>query len=92
MPEAPFQVRRATDADRFPLAVVFAAIAEERDGIASEPPVAVAKRAAGWTIEWTYVAIGGDEVVGSLHLEPNSFGYGEIGMAVARAGGGRGVG
>ena len=39
MPAAPFQVRPARDDDRRPLAELFAAVAEERDGIATEPPV-----------------------------------------------------
>jgi len=37
--------------DRLPLAVVFAAVAEERNGIATEPPVDVEARAASWTVE-----------------------------------------
>ncbi len=84
MTDSPFQVRPATDADRVPLATLFAAVAEERDGIATEPPVDVDATAAGWTIEWTYVAVAGDEIVGSIHLDPNRFGLGEIAMVVAR--------
>jgi hypothetical protein len=33
------EIRQAEDADRRPMALLFAAVAEERDGIAAEPPV-----------------------------------------------------
>jgi RimJ/RimL family protein N-acetyltransferase len=92
VPDAPFQIRPARDDDRLPLAVLFAAVAEERDGIATEPPVDVEARAASWTIDGTLVAVAGTEIVGSLHLDPSRFGFGEIGMAVAREWRGRGVG
>ena len=48
MPAAPFQVRPAREGDRHPLAELFAAVAEERDGIATEPPVDLEARAASW--------------------------------------------
>jgi RimJ/RimL family protein N-acetyltransferase len=86
------EIRPARDDDRVPLAVLFAAVAEERDGIASEPPVDVAARAASWTIEETLVAVAGDEVVGSIHIGRSRHGFGDIGMAVAREWRGRGVG
>ncbi len=89
---APFQVRPASDDDRLPLAVLFAAVAEERNGIATEPPVDVEERAASWTLDGTLVAVAGAEIVGSLHLDASRHGFGEIGMAVARDWRGRGVG
>ena len=92
MADAPFAIRPATDDDRVPLAVLFAAVAEERDGIATEPPVDVEGRAASWTLEGTLVAVAGGEIIGSLHVEASRFGYGELGMAVAREWRGRGVG
>jgi ribosomal protein S18 acetylase RimI-like enzyme len=92
MREAPFQIRPARDEDRLQLALQFAAVAEERDGIATEPPVDVEARAASWTIEGTLVAVAGAEIIGSLVLEPSRHGFGEIGMAVAREWRGRGVG
>ncbi len=92
VPDAPFEIRPARDEDRMPLAVLFAAVAEERDGIATEPPVDVEARAASWTLDGTLVAVAGAEVIGSLHLEPSRFGFGELGMAVAREWRGRGVG
>ena len=86
------EVRAAVDADRLPLAVLFAAVAEERDGIATEPPVDIEARAASWTLVGTFVAVEGVEIVGSLHVETSRFGFGELGMAVAREWRGRGVG
>jgi ribosomal protein S18 acetylase RimI-like enzyme len=90
--KAHFEIRAARDEDRLPLALLFSAVAEERDGIATEPPVDVEARAASWTLEATFVAVAGTQVVGSLHLEPSRHGFGEIGMAVAREWRGRGVG
>ena len=92
MPEALFQIRPARDEDRLPLAILFAAVAEERDGIATEPPVDVEARAASWTIDGTIVAVAGPELIGLLNVEPSRHGFGEIGMAVARKWRGRGVG
>jgi ribosomal protein S18 acetylase RimI-like enzyme len=87
-----FQIRPARDDDRLPLALVFAAVAEERDGIGSEPPVDVEARAASWTLDGTIVAVGNGEVIGSIHVAASGHGYGEIGMAIAREWRGRGVG
>jgi RimJ/RimL family protein N-acetyltransferase len=86
------RVRPADDSDRFPLAEIFAAVAEERDGIATEPPVDVEARAASWILEGTLVAVAGAEVVGSIHVDARRFGVGEVGMAIARPWRGRGVG
>ena len=92
MAEAPFEVRLAREEDRLPLAVLFAAVAEERDGIATEPPVDVEAWASRWTLDGTLVAEAGGEIVGSLHVERSRFGFGDLGMAVAREWRGRGVG
>ena len=92
MSDAPFQIRPADDDDRLPLAALFAAVAEERDGIATEPPVEIEARAASWTLDGTLVAVVGGEIVGSLHVERSRFGFGELGMSVAREWRGRGVG
>jgi len=86
------EIRPARDDDRVPLAVLFAAVAEERDGIASEPPVDVDARASSWTIEETLVAVTGDVVVGSIHIGRSRHGFADVGMAVAREWRGRGVG
>jgi RimJ/RimL family protein N-acetyltransferase len=87
-----FEVRLAGEEDRLPLALLFAAVAEERDGIASEPPVDVEQRAESWTLDGTIVAVAGDQIIGSMHVEESRFGFGEIGMMVARDWRGRGVG
>ena len=92
MPAAPFQVRPARDGDRHPLAELFAAVAEERDGIATEPPVDLDARAESWQLEWIFVATAADEVIGLVHLDPSRFGYCDIALAVAREWRGRGVG
>jgi ribosomal protein S18 acetylase RimI-like enzyme len=87
-----FELRPARDEDRLPLAHVFAAVAEERDGIASEPPVDIEARAASWTLDGTIVAVADGDVIGSIHLDVSRHGFGEIGMAVVREWRGRGVG
>jgi RimJ/RimL family protein N-acetyltransferase len=86
------EIRLATDEDRLPLARLFAAVAEERDGIAAEPPVDVERRASRWQLDRTFAAVADGVVIGELHLEPPFFGCGEIGMMVARDWRGRGVG
>jgi RimJ/RimL family protein N-acetyltransferase len=92
VPTAPFEIRLAEEADRRPLAVLFAAVAEERDGIATEPPVDVDLWSKRWHLPGTFVAVAEDELVGSLHVEVSRFGFGELGMAVAREWRARGVG
>jgi ribosomal protein S18 acetylase RimI-like enzyme len=89
-----FEVRRARVEDARALAELFAAVAEERDGIATEPPVDVDARTTQFaaSIEGTLVAVATGDVVGSLHIEATRFGVGEFGMAVARHWRGRGVG
>jgi hypothetical protein len=46
MAAGPEEVRSAEYDDRRPPALLLAAVAEERDGIAAEPPVDVERRAA----------------------------------------------
>jgi ribosomal protein S18 acetylase RimI-like enzyme len=89
----PFVVRPARDADRYPLAQLFAAVAEERDGIATEPPVDIDARAQRWTLDDTIVAVGDGEIIGSVHVGAGGgHGFGELGMMVAAGWRGRGVG
>src|SRR5262245_60036474 len=85
-------IRLAVEGDRQPLAILFAAVAEERDGIAAEPPTDVDERAASWKLENTLVAVVAGEIVGELQVWPSGFGYGEIGMMVAADRRGQGVG
>lgn len=86
------EVRTAEEGDRRPLALLFAAVAEERDGIAAEPPVDLERREARTDLERTLVAVAGGEVVGSLVVFESGWGVGELGMMVAREWRGRGVG
>jgi RimJ/RimL family protein N-acetyltransferase len=90
--DPPFVIRPGLEGDRVPLATLFAAVAEERDGIATEPPVDVQARAAGWMLDGTLVAVADGAIVGLLHLQASRHGFAELGMAVARAWRGRGVG
>jgi ribosomal protein S18 acetylase RimI-like enzyme len=89
-----FEVRRARPDNARQVAELFASVAEERDGIATEPPVDVDERARRFAdyVDRTIVAVSGGEVVGSLHVTPPRYGAGELGMAVARPWRGRGVG
>jgi RimJ/RimL family protein N-acetyltransferase len=80
------------DDDRLAVARAFAAVAEERDGIATEPPFDIDARAASRILDGSLVAVAEGEIVGSLHVQASRFGFGEIGMAVAREWRGRGVG
>jgi len=86
------EVRGAEEADRRPLALLFAAVAEERDGIAAEPPVDLERREARTDLERTLVAVAGGEIVGALVVFESGWGVGELGMMVAREWRGRGVG
>ena len=87
-----FEVRPMEDDDRHPVARVFAEVAEERDGIAAEPPVDLDTWAARWDTGGAFVAVADGDVVAALKLYPSSFGYADIGMFVAREWRGRGVG
>ena len=92
MSEKWLEVRPAREEDRRPLALLLAAVAEERDGIATEPPVEVEAWAANWRLEGTLVAVAAGDLVGSLSVEVSPFGFGAIAMGVAPQWRGRGVG
>ena len=94
MPVAPFTVRPAQAGDARSMAELFAAVAAERTGIATEPPVVIDERAAQFarTAAGSVVAKAGGQVVGMLHVEASRHGFGEIGMLVDREWRGRGVG
>lgn len=85
-------VRPAGEHDRRALALLLAAVAEERDGIAAEPPVDVDGLAERWAIEGTLIALVHDELIGEVRVDPSWMGFGEIGMMVAAGWRGRGVG
>ena len=85
---------RPSAGDARAMAELFAAVAGERDGIATEPPVDIAERAAQFaaTIAGSVVAVAGGQLVGMIHVEATRHGFGEIGMCVDRDWRGRGVG
>ena len=91
---AAFEIRPARPEDARQLVELFVAVACERDGIATEPPIDTEARQRQFAAaaDETIVAVSGGEVVGSLHVEPSRFGTAELGMAVARPWRGRGVG
>jgi len=91
---AQFTVRTAVTADARPMAELFAAVAEERTGIATEPPVDIDERALQFarTTAGSVVAVADGQLVGILHVEATRHGFGEIGMLVHRDWRGQGVG
>jgi len=76
------------------MAELFAAVAAERSGIATEPPVDVEERAALFAraAAGSVVALAGGQLVGFIHVEASRHGFGEFGMLVDRDWRGRGVG
>ena len=94
MPTAQFAVRPATEGDARAMAEIFAAVAAERDGIATEPPVDIEARTPLFarTAAGSVVAVTGSQIVGMLHIEVSQHGFGEVGMLVDRDWRGRGVG
>ena len=91
---AQFVVRPASVDDARATAELFAAVAEERDAIATEPPVDVEERTALFarTAAGTVVAVADGRVIGMLHVDVSRHGFGEFGMLVDRDWRGRGVG
>ena len=85
-------VRAAEDSDRRSIALLLASVAEERDGIAAEPPIDVDKLATDWKIDGTLLALADGVVIGEISVDPSWMGFGEIGMMVAADWRGRGVG
>jgi L-amino acid N-acyltransferase YncA len=91
---ADFVVRPAREEDARGSAELMARVAEERTGIATEPPVDVEQRTALFVqgTPNTMVAEADGRIVGTIHVETSRFGFGEFGMQVAREWRGRGVG
>jgi RimJ/RimL family protein N-acetyltransferase len=89
-----FEVRLAEPADARAMAQLYAGVAAERDGIATEPPVDIRETAGRFarTIDGTIVADGDGQVIGMLHVDVSRFGFAEFGMCVDRGWRGRGVG
>ena len=86
------QIRPMREEDRLPLALLYAAVAEERRFIGGEPPVDLEHRAASWSLDGHFVAEEDGEIVGQLFVLTSGHGFGEIGMLVARERRGHGVG
>jgi RimJ/RimL family protein N-acetyltransferase len=76
------------------MAEIFAAVAEERDGIATEPPVDIDERTAQFarSAAGTVVAVADGRIVGLIHVEASRHGFADFGMLVDRGWRGRGVG
>jgi len=94
MAVAEFALRSARAEDARAMAELMAAVARERDGIATEPPVDVEERAAVFarSAAESVVAVTAGRIVGMLHVEVSRFGFGEFGMLVSSDWRGRGVG
>ena len=76
------------------MAELMAAVAAERDGIATEPPVDIDERSAFFarSAGGSVVAVAGGQIIGMLHVQASHHGFGELGMLVHRDWRGRGVG
>ena len=94
MPVVQFEIRPAQAGDARAMAELFASVAEERDGIATEPPVDIDERAALFarSAGESVVADADGQIVGMVHIEVSRHGFGELGMLVDRGWRGRGVG
>jgi L-amino acid N-acyltransferase YncA len=93
---AEFEVRLARPRDARAMAELFAAVVEERTGIATEPPVDIEERTATFTAGMagagTFVAVAGDQIIGLIRIKPSHHGFGDLAMLVDRDWRGRGVG
>jgi len=76
------------------MAELFGAVAAERDGIATEPPVDIGQRTVQFaaSVASSVIAVADGQVIGMIHVEASRHGFGEIGMLVDRDWRGRGVG
>jgi ribosomal protein S18 acetylase RimI-like enzyme len=91
---AEFEVRPAQVGDAPAMAQLFAAVAQERDGIATEPPVDIEERTALFAraADDSVVVLAHGQVVGLLNIEVSRHGFAEINLAVSREHRGRGAG
>jgi len=94
MPMAQFEIRPAQAGDARAMAELFASVAGERDGIATEPSVDIDERAALFarTAGTSIVAVTDSQIIGLIHIEPSRHGFGELAMLVDRDWRGRGAG
>jgi RimJ/RimL family protein N-acetyltransferase len=94
---AVFEVRPSRAEDARPMAELFAAVAAERTGIASEPPVDIDERAAIFaagvaSAVGTFVAVADSQIIGLVRIKPSHHGFGDLAMLVDRDWRGRGAG
>ena len=70
------------------MAGLFAAVAGERTGIATEPPVDISERAAlfAGSTSGSLVAEADCQLIGLLHVEVSRHGFGELGCSWTVAG------
>jgi ribosomal protein S18 acetylase RimI-like enzyme len=89
-----FTIRQARPEDGRAMAELLAVVAEERDGVATEPPIDIEERTARYAsgADATVVAEGDGRIVGALHVEVSRFGFGVVAMLVDRDWRGRGIG
>ena len=89
-----FEVRSAEAGDAWAMAELFAAVAEERTGIATEPPVDISERAALFarSAGESIVAVADGQLIGMIHIEVSRHGFGDLGMLVDRGWRRQGVG
>ena len=83
---ADFSVRPARAGDARAMAELYAAVAAEGDGIATEAPVDVDGRTATFAAGAAATCVAGAHgvIVGLIHGEASRHGFGEPGMAVDR--------
>ena len=80
-----FEIRPAQAGDARAMAELFASVAEERDGIATEPPVDISERAAVFarSAGESVVADSDGQIIGMVHIEVSRHGFGELGLTRA---------
>jgi RimJ/RimL family protein N-acetyltransferase len=91
---AEFEIRGARPDDGVAMARLFASVAEERDGIATEPPVDLEARSEQFarSADAAFVAEAAGRIVGTIHVDVGRFGAGDLGMLVDAGWRGRGIG
>jgi RimJ/RimL family protein N-acetyltransferase len=96
VPRPGFVVRPAQPGDARAMAELMAVVAQERTGIATEPPLDIGQRAAFFernaASAVVAVAVAPAQIIGILQIEAGGHGFGEFGMLVEAGWRGRGVG
>src|SRR5262249_56155297 len=94
MPMGKFEARPGRAGDARAMEELFAWVAGERDGIATEPPVDLDERAARFarSADESIVAVAEGQIIGLIHVAVSRHGFGELAMLVERGWRGHGVG